>query len=93
MLARFDKSDVELLYWLGASWLGAIANGKDDMQLVGELPRAARVLERALALDESWDKGTIHEIFILLDAGQGDGKAAAEEGRGALRARARARRR
>ncbi len=70
-LAQFQAGDVELLYWLGASWLAAISTGKDDMKLVGELPRATRVLERALALDESWDQGTLHELFILLDAGRG----------------------
>jgi hypothetical protein len=70
-LARLGKGDVELLYWLGASWASAISTGKDDMKLVGELPRVGRVMERALALDESWDEGALHEFFVLFDSGRG----------------------
>lgn len=70
-LAAFEKKDVELLYWLGASWAAAIASAKDDMNLVGQLPRVGRVMERALALDESYDEGALHEFFILFDAGRG----------------------
>jgi hypothetical protein len=71
VLARMQKGDVELLYWLGASWAAAISTGKDDMELVGQLPRVGRVMERALVLDESWDEGALHEFFILFDSGRG----------------------
>ena len=77
--ARAKKSDVPTLYWLGAAWGSAIANAKDDMQLVGELPMVAALMKRALALDESYDEGAIHEFFITYDASQGDGKAAAKK--------------
>lgn len=70
-LAKLQKGDVELLYWLGASWAAAISTGKDDMKLVGELPRVGRVMERALALDETWDEGALHEFFVLFDNGRG----------------------
>jgi hypothetical protein len=70
-LATLEKRDVELLYWLGASWAAAIASGKDDMHLVGQLSRVGNVMERALALDESYDEGALHEFFILFDAGRG----------------------
>src|SRR6185312_7364435 len=79
LLARATKKDVPTLYWLGAAWGEAIANAKDDMQLVGDLPVVADLMKRALALDESWDEGSIHEFFITYDASQGDGKAAAKK--------------
>ncbi|HXU70983.1 MAG TPA: TRAP transporter TatT component family protein [Polyangia bacterium] len=79
LLARATKKDVPTLYWLGAAWGEAIANAKDDMQLVGDLPVVAALMKRALALDESWDEGSIHEFFITYDAAQGDGKAAAKK--------------
>lgn len=79
LLARAQKKDVPTLYWLAAAWGEAVANAKDDMQLVGDLPVVAALMKRALALDESWDEGSIHEFFITYDASQGDGKAAAKK--------------
>lgn len=79
LLQRTTKKDVPALYWLGAAWGSAIANAKDDMQLVGDLPIVASLMKRALALDESWDEGAIHEFFITYDAAQGEGKAAAKK--------------
>jgi predicted anti-sigma-YlaC factor YlaD len=79
LLERARKEDVPTMYWLAAAWGSAIANAKDDMQLVGDLPVVADLMKRALALDESWDEGSIHEFFITYDASQGDGKAAAKK--------------
>ena len=79
LIARTTKKDVPTLYWLAAAWGSAIANAKDDMQLVGDLPVVAALMKRALALDESWEEGAIHEFFITYDAAQGDGKAAAKK--------------
>lgn len=79
LLARTTKKDVPAMYWLAAAWGEAIANAKDDMQLVGDLPIVAQLMKRALALDESWEEGAIHEFFITYDAAQGEGKAAAKK--------------
>jgi predicted anti-sigma-YlaC factor YlaD len=78
-LAKAKKEDVPTLYWLAAAWGSAVANAKDDMRLVGELPIVAAIMKRALALDEAYDEGAIHEFFIPYDASQGDGKAAAKK--------------
>jgi predicted anti-sigma-YlaC factor YlaD len=82
-LARFKKEDVELLYWTGAAWGSAISAGRDDMKLVGELPRVEALMTRALELDESFDEGAIHDFFIVYDAGrseaQGGGKKRARQ--------------
>lgn len=59
--------DVPLLYWLGASWLMAISNAREDPELIGELPLAAACLHRALELDGDWDRGAIHEALISLE--------------------------
>lgn len=78
-IARAKKDDVPTLYWLAAAWGSAVANAKDDMRLVGDLPIVAALMKRALALDESYDEGAIHEFFITYDAAQGEGKAAAKK--------------
>jgi predicted anti-sigma-YlaC factor YlaD len=79
VIDKAKKADVAALYWLGAAWGSAIANGKDDLRLVGELPVVAALMKKALALDEAFDEGAIHEFFITYDAGQGAGKKAAKE--------------
>jgi len=77
------KDDVPLLYWTAAAWALAISDGKADMALVAELPVPVAMMERALALDEAYGDGAIHEFFITYDATR-----SAAEGGGADRARA-----
>ena len=45
-------------------FLLAIVNGKGDMGLVAELPVPVAMMERALALDEAWGEGALHEFFV-----------------------------
>lgn len=66
-LDRATVDDVPLLYWTGASWLSQISMSKEDPFAIGELPLAAAVIQRALALDEDWDKGSLHDLMILLE--------------------------
>ena len=66
-LSLTEESDVPLLYWLGASWLAAIANSKEEPELIGQLPIAADILHRAEDLQEDWDAGAIHEVLISLE--------------------------
>jgi predicted anti-sigma-YlaC factor YlaD len=67
-LAKAEKKDVPLLYWMAASWGSAISLGVDKPEIVIDMPVVRALAERALALDESWSKGTIHEMFISLDS-------------------------
>jgi predicted anti-sigma-YlaC factor YlaD len=67
-LARAQKKDVPLLYWTAASWGSAIGLGLDRPDLVIDLPTVRALGERALALDESWSKGALHEMFISMDS-------------------------
>ena len=67
-LAWARPDDVELLYWTGAAWGGAIAIGQGRPALVADLPAVRALLERALALDETFQNGAIHAVMISLDA-------------------------
>src|SRR6476661_5689070 len=67
-LAKAEKTDVPLLYWMAASWGSAIGLGIDKPDLVIDMPVVRALAERALALDESWNKGALHEMFISLDS-------------------------
>ncbi len=67
-LATAQKSDVPLLYWTAASWGSAISLGVDRPELVADMPVVRALADRALALDETWGKGALHEMFISLDS-------------------------
>jgi len=67
-LNDFHSKDVELLFWTGASWGGAISVGQDRPELVADLPTVRALMDRALELDESYEMGAIHAVLIALDA-------------------------
>jgi len=72
-LAPVRRADVSFLYWAGISWAGAISTAKDDPHLIAELPIAAALMSRALALDEDYDAGAIHEFFVIYEGGRPGG--------------------
>lgn len=63
-VSSLSATEVPLLFWTGAAWAAAIAQSKDQPDLIGELPLVEALLERALALDEAWNYGAIHGVFI-----------------------------
>ncbi len=67
-LAKAEKKDVPLLYWMAASWGSAISLGVDKPDLVIDMPVVRALADRAIALDETWSKGALHEMFISLDS-------------------------
>ncbi len=62
--ARAGAAEADLLYWTAVSWAAAISLGKDDPSLVAELPLVSALIDRALAVDEAWDRGAIHSFLI-----------------------------
>jgi predicted anti-sigma-YlaC factor YlaD len=72
-----NKPELSLVYWTAASWALAVANGKEDMALVAELPAPEALMRRALELDESWNQGAIHEFFVSLEMARPGGSAEA----------------
>lgn len=56
--------NVALLYWTGAAWGALIGLSKDQPDLLGELPIVEAMLDRALELDESFDRGALHVFMI-----------------------------
>ena len=68
--ARIDVEDVPLLYWTGVSWSLAVSTSSDDPSLLADLPRIEAMMRRALALDEGYDAGAIHEYFVAFEGGR-----------------------
>ena len=68
VMAKAKRDDVPLLYWTAASWGAAISLGLDRPDLAIDLPTVRVLADRAIMLDEAWDTGTLHELFISLDS-------------------------
>ena len=63
-VARTGPDDIALLYWTGAAWAAAIAQGKDDPYLIADLPSVEALIMRAYEIDESFDNGALH-VFLI----------------------------
>jgi predicted anti-sigma-YlaC factor YlaD len=69
-LAGTKKEHVPLLYWTGMGWAGAMALKVNDPELSADQSLVDAIMRRALALDETWELGSIHEFFISWEAGR-----------------------
>ena len=67
-VAVFEVENVETLYYLGGAWMLAISVGLDQPALVADLPSARALLDRALELDEGFERGALHGAFITLES-------------------------
>lgn len=63
-LALTTPADTSYLYWAGASWMGAFTTDKFDMGLMMGTTKAIGMIKRALAYNESFGEGGLHEFFI-----------------------------
>lgn len=61
---KINKTEVPLLYWTAAAWGSAISLSKNNPELVGQIPAMEALIDRALELDESYDRGAIHGFLI-----------------------------
>ena len=59
--------DVPLAYWGAVSTCAAISVSKDNPDLIADLPQAEALIDRALELDESFDRGAIHAFLITYE--------------------------
>ena len=72
-VTKMRQADVPLLYWSAVSWAAAISVAKDQPDFVADLPKVEAMIDRALALDESWDQGAIHSFLITFEMGRATG--------------------
>jgi predicted anti-sigma-YlaC factor YlaD len=66
-VAKVGKQDIDLLYWTGVSWLAAISTGKDDPDLVSDVPQAEALIYRAYELEPDYDDGSLHDFLITYE--------------------------
>jgi predicted anti-sigma-YlaC factor YlaD len=73
-VTKMRKADVPRLYWTAAAWAAAVSLSKDNPDAVADLPKVEAMIDRALALDESWDHGAIHGFLITFEMGRATGE-------------------
>lgn len=78
-LSRAQRKHVPLLYWSAASLGAAISvGGLDRPDLINQWPLVRALAERALALDETWNDGALHELMITVES-QGEALGGSED--------------
>jgi len=64
LLEAMSVKDVPYLYWASASWMGAFSTDPFDMEMLLTLSRPLALMERAYRLEEGFNRGAIHELYI-----------------------------
>jgi hypothetical protein len=67
-LAEIKAKNIDYLYSYAISWLSYLDATSEDWSAVGELPWVEAALERALALDETYERGGLHAYLGILNA-------------------------
>lgn len=73
-VAMCGQTEVPLLYWTAAAWGSAISLSKDDPETIAGIPQMEALIDRALALNESWGEGAIHSLLIAYEPSRSDGE-------------------
>ena len=67
-LQEVDEKNVEYLYSYAVGWLSNLDATSEDWTAVAELPWVQAALERALDLDETYQRGALHGYLGILNA-------------------------
>jgi len=81
MLKLTTVRDVPVLYWTAAAWGAAIADAKDRPEIVADAGKMAAMMERALELDETFERGSIHSFLINYEMARPGAKPAEAQAR------------
>jgi hypothetical protein len=61
------KRDLGEIYWTALAWGGALSLADNPLLRLGEVGTVRALLMRALAIDETWELGALHEAIIPLE--------------------------
>ncbi|NNM03757.1 MAG: hypothetical protein HKO65_01540 [Gemmatimonadetes bacterium] len=76
---EFGEDDLPAVYWFMAALGRAISTDLGDAELLVQGRAVRELLEKALELDEAWNKGTLHEFVMALPVQLGGSPERAEE--------------
>ncbi len=66
--AELKLEELPMIFWTASAWGAAIGLGFDRPELLADINVARALIERALALDEGWDNGAIHEAMVVIES-------------------------
>lgn len=69
-VAKLKKEHIPLMYWTANAWGAAISISKENAELTADLNLVEALMRRALALDETYADGSIHDFFISYEGGR-----------------------
>jgi predicted anti-sigma-YlaC factor YlaD len=69
-LAKTTKKHVPQLYYTAAAWGAAFAIDKADSSLSVDQSIIEKLMQRAIALDETWELGSLHDFFVTWEGGR-----------------------
>jgi tetratricopeptide (TPR) repeat protein len=67
-LGKVGKKDLDPLFAYAVGWLANLDATSEDWTAVADLPRVEAVLQRALAIDETYQEGAIHGYLGIIDS-------------------------
>lgn len=76
---ELEAVDLPAMYWFAAAHGRAISADLGDASLMVEGSTVKELLDRALELDEAWNRGALHELYMALPAQLGGGPEVAEQ--------------
>jgi predicted anti-sigma-YlaC factor YlaD len=66
-VSQLAASDIPAIYWLAAAWGGEFGLATNQLARLPDLVAIRVLLTRAVALQENWERGALHEALIALD--------------------------
>ena len=75
----FFKEDITYLYWLSAALGGLISSSQADPVYIVDLPKVGWLLEKSMAIDESWNNGALYSAMIAFTMSRPDAVKNREE--------------
>ncbi len=68
-----EPEDVPLAYWTAAAWALSIGASNLAPEAVADFPAVGVLARRALALDEGWGDGAVHDFLVSYEAARPGG--------------------
>lgn len=72
-MPKLAPEEVGLAYWAAAAWGGWISLGKDNPELVADLPLANRLARHAWQVDPAWGQGSLTGLLATFEAARSGG--------------------
>lgn len=67
VVAKLGAKDLALMYGLATAWVGVLQADASDWNRIADLPKVERLLDRVVALDPAYDRGSAYMYLGVLN--------------------------